>query len=108
MSNHQLGRVRLMADYGTTGVWDRDGVPLSPDRLPFSAKLSQRLARWCARFQTSFEREIDLEAFAAEGLAIARAVKAELPGRSIVYFDEAEAAHRHYQGPPSHYETEVR
>ena len=64
---------------GTAGVWDHDGAPLDPACLPLSPKLRARLARWCARFQQSFETEIDLEAFAAEGRAIARAVKAELP-----------------------------
>ena len=69
--------------------------------------LSPRLARWCDRFQASFDREIDLEAFAAEGRAIAHAVKAELPDWSIVYFDEAAAAREKYQGPPSAYEVEI-
>ena len=62
---------------------------------------------WRARFQASFDREIDLEAFAAEGRAIAHAVKAELPDWSIVYFDEAAAAREKYQGPPSTYEVEI-
>ena len=53
------------------------------------------------------EGEIDLEAFAAEGRAIARAVKAELPDWSIVYFDEAEAARAKYQGAPTSYEIEI-
>jgi len=100
-------RVRLMADYGAAGVWDHDGEPLNPDRLPLSPKLRDRLARWRARFQTSFDREIDLDAFAAEGRAIARAVKAELPDWSIVYFDEAAAARRNYRGSPANYETEI-
>jgi hypothetical protein len=101
-------QVRLMADYGSAGVWDHEGAPLNPERLPLSPKLRARLARWCARFQTSFEHEIDLDAFTAEGHAIARAVKAELPGWSIVYFDEAAAARRNYRGPAAAYETEIR
>jgi hypothetical protein len=36
-----------MADYGTAGVWDHDGAPLDPARLPLSPKLRARLARWC-------------------------------------------------------------
>jgi len=108
MTVHSRHRLHMMADYGGPGVWDHDGAPLNPDRLPLSPKLRERLARWCARFQHSFEREIDLEAFATEGRAIARAVKAELPDWSIVYFDEAAAARRNYQGAPSRYETEIR
>jgi hypothetical protein len=100
-------RIRLMADYGTAGVWDHDGAPLDSAKLPLSPRLRARLARWSDRFQASFEREIDLDAFAAEGRAIARAVKSELPDWSIVYFDEAAAASEKYQGPPSAYEVEI-
>src|SRR5262249_32004230 len=85
-----------------------DGAPLDPERLPISEKLRTRLARWCNQFQRSFENEIDLEAFAAEGRAIARAVKAELPDWSIVYFDEAEAARAKYQGAPARFEMEIQ
>ena len=95
-----------MADYGSAGVWDHDGTPLDPAKL-LSPKLRARLARWTARFEKSFEREIDLGAFAAEGRAIGRAVKAELPDWSIVYFDEAEAARAKYQGAPATYDTEI-
>ena len=88
-------------------VWDHDGTALDLARLPLRPRLRARLARWCDRFQASFDREIDLEAFAAEGRAIAHAVKAELPDWSIVYFDEAAAARERYQGPPSAYEDEI-
>jgi hypothetical protein len=70
----------MMADYGCTGVWDQDGAPLNPNRLPLSPKLRERLARWCARLQRSFEREIDLDAFAAEGT---RVTARRLPGQCI-------------------------
>jgi hypothetical protein len=107
MSTRRRRNLHLMADYGSAGVWDHDGAPLDPARLPLSPKLRTRLARWCARFQKSFEAEIDLNAFAAEGRAIARAVKAELPTWSIVYFDEAAAPRAKYQGPPAAYEVEI-
>jgi hypothetical protein len=96
-----------MPDYGSAGVWDHDGAPLDPAKLPLSPKLRARLARWTARFEKSFNGEIDMEAFAAEGRAIARAVKAELPDWSIVYFDEAEAVRAKYQGTPATYDTEI-
>jgi hypothetical protein len=59
-------------------------------------------------FQKSIETEIDLDAFDAEGRAIARAVKTELPDWSIVYFDEAEAARPKYEGPPTRFEVEIQ
>jgi hypothetical protein len=99
--------LNLMADYGAAGVWDHDGAPLDPEKLPLSPRLRARLARWAARFQRSFETEIDLDAFTTEGRAIARAVKAELPDWSIVYFDEAAAARADYSGPRAEYEVRV-
>jgi hypothetical protein len=107
MSSRRPRHLHLMADYGSAGVWDHDGTPLDPTKLPLSPKLRARQARWPARFEKSFEGGIDLEAFAAEGRAIARAVKAELPDWSIVYFDEAEAARAKYQGTPAAYDTEI-
>jgi hypothetical protein len=95
---------RLMADYGTAGVWDHNGPALDLARLP---RGHGRGWRAHGRFQASFDREINLEAFAAEGRAIAHVVKAELPDWSIVYFDEAVAAREKYQGPPSAYEVEI-
>ena len=65
--------------------------------MPLIPKLRTRLARWCAQFR-SRSSSIDLDAFAAKDRAIARALKAELPGWSIVYFDEAAAARADYQG----------
>ena len=97
----------LMADYGAAGVWDQVGKPLDPAKLPLSAKLRERLARWCDRFQESFDAEIDLDSFAVESRAIARAIKAELPTWSIVYFDEAAAARAKYEGIPAAYETKI-
>jgi hypothetical protein len=107
MSTRRRRNLYLMADYGSAGVWDHDGASLDPARLPLSPKLRTRLARWCGRSQKSFDTEIDLDAFAADGRAIARAVKAELPGLSIVYFDEAAAARADYQGAPAEYEIEM-
>jgi hypothetical protein len=99
--------LRMRADYGCAGLWDQDDRPLDPTKLPLSQKLRERLARWCARFQASFENEINLDTFAAEGRAIARAMKRELPDWSIVYFDEAAAARAEYRGPHSTYEDEI-
>jgi hypothetical protein len=74
-------RVRVMADYGSAGLWDHDGAPLDPNRLPLSPKLRERLARWCAQFRRSFEREIDLDTFAAEGRTATQLLAAAM-GRS--------------------------
>ena len=107
MTARRRRNLHLMADYGTAGIWDYDGAPLDPAKLPLSPKLRTRIERWCARLQKSLETEIDLDAFAAEGHAIARAVKAEMPSWSIVYFDEAAAARAKYQGAPANFEIEM-
>jgi hypothetical protein len=98
----------MMADHGDAGVSDHDGAPLDPGKLPLSPILRARLAQWCARFQASLDREIDLDDFAADGCAIASAVKAELPDWSVVYFDEAAPGSAKYQGSPATYEIEIR
>jgi len=79
-----------------------------------STRLGRRWARNSAhaqrtgpRFEKSLEAEIDLDAFAAKGRAIARAVKAELPGWSIVYFDEAETTRAKYHGAPASYDPGI-
>ena len=77
-SRQRPHHLHLMADYGSAGVWDHDGNPLDPPDCR-SAKTPRPPGTLAARFEKSFETEIDLEAFAAEGRAIARAVKAELP-----------------------------
>jgi hypothetical protein len=99
--------VRLMADYTNTVLWDHDGAPLDPAKLPLSPRLRARLDRWRKRFQASFEREINFEVFAIEGRAIAWAMKSELPDWSIIYFDEAAAARGGYRGSLTRYEEEI-
>jgi hypothetical protein len=98
--------VRLMADVGAPGVWHRDGTAGLPEALPISPMLGERIYRWQAWYDREearheagtaweFDDDWDLEAFTAEGLAIARALKAELPPDwTAVYFDLA-ALKRH-------------
>ena len=93
------GWVRVMAEYSSDGLWSRDGLMMSRRDLPVSRALRERHAEWCLWYEQSeffFGPEqrtavFDVEAFAAEGLAIARAVKAELPDWTVVYYDEAAA-----------------
>ena len=95
-SDDLLGRsrwIRIMADYWADGVWDVDGCACAADELPISAELVARLRAWQAGYDASDAlepaHELDAGAFGAEGLAIARAVKAELTDWTVVYFDEA-------------------
>jgi hypothetical protein len=92
--------VRVMADYSCDGVWDIEGNSCGAEELPISRALVERLRRWQARYESIEEaieeenrlrRESDWTDFSAEGLAIARAVKAELAGWTVFYYDEAKA-----------------
>ena len=93
------GWVRVMANYESDGLWSRDGVMMSPGDLPVSPGLLQRHAAWCRWYEDSDffvgpeqrTAAFDVDAFSAEGLAIARAIKGELPDRTVVYYDEAAA-----------------
>ena len=101
-------RVFLMADYGSSGVWGHDGAPLDPGQLPISAQVRADLARWSARFQQLFETPAEVDAFVAEGRAIAHAIKIELPAWSVIYFDEAAAARAGYRGARAEYEAQIQ
>lgn len=73
---------------GAWDLWSRTPVHLAT--LPISGPLRDQLRRWNG---TPLPTDTAaLEAFAAEGLAIAKALKAELPAYLVNYYDEAAAA----------------
>ncbi len=93
---HGLRWVRLMAVFGSEGVWQMDGTEGMLDDLPVPAALRARIDAWQAHYDDHDDMdeaapELDVARFAAEGLAIARAVKAALPDWTVVYHDEAKA-----------------
>jgi len=105
--------IRIMCDYSADGVWAKNGGSASAYELPVDLWLIARIRGWQAWYERfdcmSVEPPADIEAFALEGLAIARAVKAALPEWTIIYFDEAQW----YQGerrpgrPRSEYEYAI-
>jgi hypothetical protein len=111
--------VRVMADYSCDGVWDIEGNSCGAEELPISPALVERLRLWQAHYEAIEDavdeenrrhRESDWTKFSAEGLAIARAVKAELPGWTVFYFDEAKACVVPFDGKrrrPSAVEYEI-
>ncbi len=93
-----MPKIRIIADYCSTGyrLVDRDGR--TGDTPPLSDRLARRLAAWNDRYDDHCDpldyedvggQRFDFVAFAAEGLEIARAVKRELPGWTVTYWDEA-------------------
>lgn len=110
------GSVLVMADFHSDGVWGPGGTWMSADELPISQELRSRLEAWCARFERSEihldpgERtgSFDLVGFAADGLVIAREVKAELPDWTVCYHDEAAHEAAPEGAPRGDWQFEVR
>jgi hypothetical protein len=85
--------VRVMADYCSDGLWQRDGCMMSRDELPISAELRARHAKWCQWYESNNDYEgeaitFDYWNFSIEGEEIARLIKDELPDWTVIYFDE--------------------
>ncbi len=103
--------VRILADSWTEGAWTRDGGPASPNELPITQELIDRIRRW----QAWYDRDEndwgvfkgDVEAFSDEGGAIAHAVKAALPDWTVVYFDAAASESASDDAPRTVFEYEV-
>jgi hypothetical protein len=73
--------------------------------------LAARQHRWCLRYE-GFDDErdddpFDICQFAAEGLAIAQAIKAELPDWTVIYFDIEKCKFDDSDQPRSDFEYEV-
>lgn len=109
--------IRLMADYSSTGLWHKNGPSVETSYLPVSAPLLERLEAWCGWYERNddylpeAERKsaFDYQGFAAEGLAIARGIKAELPDWTVIYFDEMAYHLNLGQGVPREtYEYEIQ
>lgn len=116
MSDRELSDdkwVRVMADYCSEALWAKDGAGVGPDELPVTDDLKERLAAWQHRFDDECEDYLpecqrtttfDAVSFSKEGLAIALAIKEQLPDWTVIYFDEA----RSNNVPALDYEYEVR
>ena len=92
--------VLVMADYSSDGLWERGGCMMCAEDLPVSADVSARLEAWCLAYEAGqlwkepSERKgepFDMASFSSEGLLVARAIKAALPGWTVFYHDEAKS-----------------
>jgi hypothetical protein len=84
--------VRVKCDWGAEGLWTTRGAMIPLDSLPLSAALKQRLLAWQAHFDEHAEpwepdNKFDWDTHRATGIEIARALKAELPGWTVVADD---------------------
>jgi hypothetical protein len=103
--------VRLLADTSAHGVWSKDGYCCRAEDLPVSSGLIDRIQHW-QNWYDAYENEWglfkgDVEAFAVEGLALAKAVKAALPDWTVVYWDAAASERAGKDAERRVYEYEV-
>ena len=120
--------IRIFCDFCTDCLWDIDGMEQSIITFPVTPDLRVRMICWRERYHdledkyenyvysddpaipddVRIEQKQDWEDFAAEGLAIARAVKAQLPDWTVVYLDETKVGSSVRHGPDREpYEFEI-
>ena len=91
----KIKAVRILCDFSATGVWGAPSIANSTVAgFRVSDPLWQRIQDWQRWYDSQDGRkwrdpDFDLTGFIAEGYAIARAVKAELPDWVVLYSDEA-------------------
>ena len=109
--------IQLSPGLLNNGLRGKGGKAIDPSGLPISDELRERLAAWCARLWDTLEDEAftDIARTAVgrerawtligsldkDGLAIARALKAELPDWTVYYYDAATVAASHFGKPAS-------
>jgi hypothetical protein len=79
--------IRVMACREGDGIWNVEPPErIDPKSLPISDALKLRLADWMRRWLPELRGgTAALDKFAADGLAIAKALKAELPDYKVSY-----------------------
>jgi len=89
--------VRIMADYSSTGIWDRAGIMLNVEEVPeLPFWWIPRLKAWTEKYEDNddymedSQSDFPYEEFAAEGLELAQSLATILADWEIWYFDENE------------------
>jgi hypothetical protein len=89
--------LRVMADYMSTGLWNKDGANVETAGLGLSEGALKALDDWCLEYMKNddylpeelrSDPRFDLRGFSARGLEVAKLIKSELKDYKIVYFDE--------------------
>jgi hypothetical protein len=93
-----MPRVRIVADYCSRGYQLLDEAARAAGELAIPDALEERLRAWNDYYDSHYDPRafddpsgipFDFVAFAREGLAIAKAVKRELPHWTVIYRDVA-------------------
>jgi hypothetical protein len=102
-------RILVMSDYECDPLWTHDpgrSGTFSPRELPLSEALIADLEVWAASYDTSFNHEdysqphwseAQYQAHYAEGVALARRLKQELPDRQIFVWRSADGSIGHVE-----------
>ena len=84
--------VKLMPDFCSEGVWNREGVHMNLDELPIHYWLKCMIREWIAEYDRGYsamdDDTFDMEKFAKHGYALAVKLKQNLPDWTVMYFDE--------------------
>ncbi len=86
--------VRIMCDFCAEGVWNIEGESICANDLPIEDDLLARILRWQFNYDVKAddsEGSFDFKLHDAEGLAVAYAVKLQLPEWTVIFFEEAKA-----------------
>lgn len=102
--------VKVMAEYGTCGLWKDKKHEYRVVDVPLSAEILSRLKAWCEWYEKNdwlLLSNFPWVAFGEEGLEIAKLIKAELPDWTVIYFDESAALLSSSQDAPEPFEYEI-
>lgn len=100
---NKLKYIKLMADYSSTGVWERGGANADLSEFPLSESLQKEITDWCDYYEINDDWQapenrrqplFDLKSFSIVGLAIAKKIKKELPDYQVMYFDEYKSSQK--------------
>lgn len=89
--------LRVMADYCSTGLWNKLGSNVDVEDYDLSDETKLALAIWCRWYEHNDDYKpdkdrklplFDLKSFSQQGLVVAKLIKRDLPDYEIVYFDE--------------------
>ncbi len=95
--NRPYTRLRIMAEYGSSGIWAAEPVGpfrhgmLSHGELGLTVQLAARFDTWIDRYWQRLDDEFDAILFNAEGLELALELKRHVgPATEVVFAPESE------------------
>ena len=123
--NHLVAErwVRVFGTCSSEGIWDKDGCEVGVEDLPVTKELQQQILDWQLEYERLWDlyQEVEIKdwpatnwhAFSFQGLELAKAVKAQLPDWTVMYFDEekyaeSEVDYRRKTMPRSYYDFEIK